>query len=146
MVEASTLSGRKANTEIPVILAYDMSHYESLVPDSQKDIAKSVDLKKMYVEGRYSKRVADIPVLMEQLGGNSYAKAVQRNFIISDGSKKMSPGIESNTRSTDHITSKNKDSIKRAETFKKGNQNKGGQGYTKCNNKLGLSCAKLRLA
>ena len=81
VIEASTLGGNVANTEIPVILVYDFSHYESLVPDTEVDIKKAVDLKRSFLDGFYNKRCIDIPVLRDQLNMEkcSYAGAVKRN-------------------------------------------------------------------
>ena len=91
VVEASLLSGRKANTEIPVILAYDQSHYESLVPDTDKDIEKSIELKRSFLDGKYSKKLYDIPALMPQgtTGEKSYAKVVQGNVGDKGNSEKF---------------------------------------------------------
>ena len=65
VIEASSSGGNGANTEIPVILVYDYSHYESLVPDTEADIQKVVDLKKSFLDGLYEKRCIDIPVLRD---------------------------------------------------------------------------------
>jgi len=43
----------KPNTEIPVVLCYNMSHYESLEPCTDEDIQRTVNLVKEYQEGRY---------------------------------------------------------------------------------------------
>ena len=91
VVEASLLSGRKANTEIPVILAYDQSHYESLVPDTDMDIEKSIELKRSFVDGKYSRIISDIPALMAHgtTVQKSYAKVVQENGGDKGGSEKL---------------------------------------------------------
>ena len=49
VVDASTFGG-SANTEIPVILAYNQVHYEYLVPVTDDDVQKSVDLTKQYLD------------------------------------------------------------------------------------------------
>jgi hypothetical protein len=66
VVEASTLGQRLPNTEIPVVMAYDQSHFESLVPDTEEDIHKTIQLKKRFLEGHYHTGIADIPFLKEQ--------------------------------------------------------------------------------
>ena len=62
VVSAASLLGRPANTDIPVCLAYDQSHYESLVPCSDEDIEKAVQLTKQVLSGEYSLRMNDIPL------------------------------------------------------------------------------------
>ena len=56
VVESSLLCGRSANTEILICLAYNQTHYEPFVPDTEEDIIKSIDLKKAVTEGIYWKR------------------------------------------------------------------------------------------
>ena len=80
VVEASTLGNRPANTDIPVIMAYDQSHYESLVPDTDDDILKTIALKKNYLEGKYERKNNDVPILREQIQEQNltYAASVSR--------------------------------------------------------------------
>ena len=80
VVEASTLGQRPPNTEIPVLLAYDQSHYESLVPDTEEDIRRTVELKNRFLEGTYTKSVGEIPVLRQQIiiEKQSYAGVLQQ--------------------------------------------------------------------
>ena len=66
VVESSTLGQRRANTEIPVVMAYDQSHFESLVPDTEEDVHKTIQLKKRFLEGQYHTGIVDIPFLKEQ--------------------------------------------------------------------------------
>ena len=40
------------DTEIPIVLAYNMSHYESMEPCAMADIQRTVQLVKEYEEGR----------------------------------------------------------------------------------------------
>jgi hypothetical protein len=65
VIQASTFGG-SSNTDIPVCLAYDQNHYESLVPDSPEDIQKTIDVKKSYLQGTYNKTIQDIPALKAQ--------------------------------------------------------------------------------
>ena len=81
VVQASTFGG-SANSDIPVCLAYDQSHYEALVPDTNEDIQKSIELKDQYIRGEYSVRMKDIPALRAKISVNkenfSYASIVKR--------------------------------------------------------------------
>ena len=45
VVQASSMCGQAANNEIPVCLAYNQTHYEMLVPDTDEDIMKTIRLK-----------------------------------------------------------------------------------------------------
>ena len=55
------------NTEIPVVLCYNMSHYENLVPCASEDIQATVNLVKDYQEGRYTYTRSDIPSLISPI-------------------------------------------------------------------------------
>ena len=95
------MGGRAANNSIPVLLAYDQSHYESLVPDTEVDIQKTVDLKQRFLGGFYSRNILDIPVLRDQVNveKKSYAGALKRNINTETDAKKedefQSSGIKS---------------------------------------------------
>merc|ERR1712013_366665 len=52
------------DTEIPVVLAYNMSHYESMEPCTEVDDKMSTDLVKQYIEGRYRYSKQDMPYLL----------------------------------------------------------------------------------
>ena len=56
--------GIEPDTEIPVVLAYNMSHYESLHPDTDTDAAKTVTLVAQYMSGQYSFARKDLPFLL----------------------------------------------------------------------------------
>ena len=80
VVEASTFGGT-ANTEIPVCLAYNQTHYESLVPNTQEDIHNTIKLKNRVLNGEYNLRNQDIPALNgqnEQRESLSYASIAKR--------------------------------------------------------------------
>ena len=49
VVEASSLGGRSANSRIPVLLAYNQFHYESLIPNTQEDELLTIQLKESYL-------------------------------------------------------------------------------------------------
>jgi hypothetical protein len=55
----------QVDTAIPIILAYNQSHYESLHPCSNKDILASINLVKEYLEGRYRYGKKDFPFLLQ---------------------------------------------------------------------------------
>ena len=52
------------DSEIPVVLAYNMSHYESMEPCSDSDMNNTRELVKAYKEGRYRYTRQDIPKLI----------------------------------------------------------------------------------
>ena len=52
------------DTEIPIVLCYNMAHYESLEPCTEHDVQATVSLAKDYKEGRYSYSRKDIPNLV----------------------------------------------------------------------------------
>ena len=52
------------NTETPVVLCYNMSHYENLVPCTSEDLEATMNLVKDYQEGRYMYTRNDIPSLI----------------------------------------------------------------------------------
>ena len=56
--------GVNPTTQVPVVLGYDLSHYESLHPSDDIDIKKSIDLVKMLEEGRYDKTYHDLSNLV----------------------------------------------------------------------------------
>ena len=92
VVEASKLCGQKANTEIPICLAYNQVHFEALTPDSKEDELKTIDLKKAFTNGSYGKKMDDIPFFKADRlkQKNSYAAAVKRN-LDDENSKKLNP-------------------------------------------------------
>ena len=61
LISAATFGG-SANSDIPVCLAYDQAHYESLVPCSDSDIEKAVILSKQVQSGEYDLKMEDIPI------------------------------------------------------------------------------------
>ena len=50
VIEASHLCGQKANTEVPICLAYDQTHYEAMVPNSEEDELKTIAQKKVWLK------------------------------------------------------------------------------------------------
>jgi hypothetical protein len=97
VVEASTFGGA-ANTEIPVCLAYDQAHYESLVPDTPEDIQKTIELKESVLRGEYTLKIQDIAALKVQLKDNtsfSYASIVKQGNNSKEACKNSSPNKRS---------------------------------------------------
>ena len=62
----ATKFGGTANTDIPVCLAYNQVHYEGLVPSSDVDIAKTIDLTKQFLYGEYNISINDIPAFQNK--------------------------------------------------------------------------------
>ena len=52
------------DTDIPVILCYNLSHYENLLPNSKSDQDKSVNLVKQYIGGEYQFCKDDLAFLL----------------------------------------------------------------------------------
>ena len=53
------------DTELPIVLAYNMSHYESMNPCSEMDNQLTAVLVKEYSEGRYKFGRKDLPLFLE---------------------------------------------------------------------------------
>ena len=62
--------GVEPDTEIPLILAYNLSHYESLLPKTNKDIEETIQLVSKYINGLYTFGKDDIPFLVSEVGSN----------------------------------------------------------------------------
>ena len=56
--------GVEPDTDIPVVLAYNLVHYEGLIPLDESDEAKTVQLVKQYQDGNYSFSKQDLPFLL----------------------------------------------------------------------------------
>ena len=56
--------GVEPNTSIPVVVAYNMSHYESLHPLTPADIEKTKELVNQYQSGTYTFSKDDLPFLL----------------------------------------------------------------------------------
>ena len=66
VVSPSQLGGT-TDSNIPIVLCYSGSHYEGLVPNTEEDVVKTIQLVEAYIGGGYNVRVQDIPILNEQL-------------------------------------------------------------------------------
>ena len=51
VVKADKLAEATPRTEVPIVLAYNGSHYEHLIPASEEDIQKTVDMVNLYTSG-----------------------------------------------------------------------------------------------
>jgi hypothetical protein len=54
----------RPDTEVPIVLAYNLSHYESMHPCTEADTQSTVNLVKEYQEGRYRYTGKDLPFLL----------------------------------------------------------------------------------
>ena len=52
------------DTEIPIVLSYNMSHYESMEPITENDVQATINLVREYEAGRYIYSKKDIPFLI----------------------------------------------------------------------------------
>ena len=57
------------DTEIPIVLCYNMTHYESLEPCTEQDVQATVNLVKEYKGGRYRYSRKDIANLISHTCG-----------------------------------------------------------------------------
>ena len=76
VVEASRLSGRLPNSDIPIVVAYNGKHYESLIPDTEEDVAKSIILKKQFLNNNYEKTKADFVQFLTSLSSTSHYESL----------------------------------------------------------------------
>ena len=74
------MAGQTNNSDIPICLAYDQTHYEPLVPDTEDDVQKTIQLKEAFIQGYYDKQISDIPILNEGCieASTSYASVLKR--------------------------------------------------------------------
>ena len=71
------------DTEVPVVLAYNMSHYESLHPSEDSDIEKIVTLVQQYLTGQYAFGKHDLPFLLSSDSGHHQSR-ISAEPIIKD--------------------------------------------------------------
>ena len=65
VVQANEFGGN-ADSDIPVVLAYNQVHYESLHPSSIEDIEKTKILMHSYINGQYHFKKSDITFLISE--------------------------------------------------------------------------------
>ena len=121
------------DTDVPIVLAYNLSHYESMHPYSETDIQATVNLVKEYLEGRYRFGRNDLPLL---LGLVKERPVAVEDHEDTDDTAQERP-IECQERTVPTEVSK--------PTEIKGQSNKKKKLIEEnYKDKLGLSCAKLR--
>ena len=59
--------GGKSNTDIPLLLAYDGSHFEGMLPGSSKDRERSEELVRLIKRNDYTVKVRDIKFLKDKV-------------------------------------------------------------------------------
>ena len=88
VIESSILCGQKADTEVPICLAYDQTHYEALVPDEEVDELMTMTLKNKIIDGNYEK------IFDERLKQScSNASIVKRKKVDEDVSRQRLPNL-----------------------------------------------------
>ena len=75
VVKADQMAGVKAKSEIPLVLAYDGTHYEHLIPTCDSDVAKTCELVNKYTSGTYNFNWDNVPP-------SSYAQALKQNISL----------------------------------------------------------------
>ena len=77
--------GRPANTDIPLLLAYNGSHYEGFLPETKEDVLRSVELVREMKSRTYTVKVSDVQCLRaalkkenERLGKSAFASPVKK--------------------------------------------------------------------
>ena len=113
----------RPDTEIPIVLAYNMSHYESMHPCTEADIQSTVNLVKEYQEGRYRYGRKDLPFLLSL---QTESHMVDQESQLDD-ELETDVDVEINLEETDDIQNKDEDFVeaptKRSRTensFRKG--------------------------
>ena len=61
-MEANAFGTGGKDSDVPVLLAYDGYHYESLLPRTESDIKRTVELRDQYLTGDYASLKRNIPV------------------------------------------------------------------------------------
>ena len=70
---------------VPIVLAYNLSHYESLHPRTDSDIQATINLVIDYQEGRYQFKRKDFPMLLNfenKQGNNTTEKYPAKKEIL----------------------------------------------------------------
>ena len=125
LVLASSLKGKHATTEIPILVAYDQVHYEGLVPNTEEDIQKSIELKSSLLENAFTEKVNsneelrkiyNIPTQLK------FAEAVkifteEQDIKVGTNSKEKNKEDQKEDKVKKKGSCTNKDSIKVTEDF-----------------------------
>ena len=79
VVMSSTLGG-ETDTDIPLVLCYTGAHYEGLVPCTEVDVLKTIEIVHEWNRsGFYPQTMLDIPVLREQLNQERVSQMKREN-------------------------------------------------------------------
>ena len=117
VITSSKLAGQANDTEVPICLAYDMVHYEPLVPDTEHDVQKTIQLKQAVIQGNYEKDKIDISFLNSTRGSTSYASALKKNMDKGDFEK--SKELKLCTKKGERKGSANSTFMRNSSNFKK---------------------------
>ena len=98
--------GVNPSSEIPVVLAYNLSHYESLHPSTDQDIEKCVDLVISMHDGRYSFGYNDLAWLVSLQNIPHVEKLHKINFKNRKISKKVEVKIVTELENITDLPSK----------------------------------------
>ena len=63
--------GGVRDSDIPIVLAYNQSHYESMHPKSPEDVQKTIELIRQYINGDYPYSKKDIDYLTTPFSTNN---------------------------------------------------------------------------
>ena len=106
----------RPDTDVPILLGYNQSHYESLHPSDQEDIQVTVNLVNCYQEGRYPFGRKDFPMLL----GIENSSGVQNQIPLEKEKMKRkneTEGTSKHFRSTEKISKKIMETQMDAETY-----------------------------
>ena len=82
-VHLATMLGGSVTTDIPILLCYDQNHYEGLIPVSDEDQRKTVELVKKYAPKRHTATldvICPIPGTKQKYDNENIAEeAINRN-------------------------------------------------------------------
>ena len=111
------------DTEIPIILAYNMSHYESMEPCRQADIQATINLVKEYQDGNYRFGRADIHFLLAETNKQDDSERNDRK----SGNKTSNSKIFADERVIDQGHTDTKNERENIKSFDKRSENEEGQ-------------------
>ena len=114
VVQAVTLGNRPANSDIPVLLAYNQVHFEGLVPNTPLDLQKTVHLKMQYITNKYTIQKKDIPVFATQQ--LTYAQTVRKSQNLAPENMKTS---KNTTKQSSNLRNENGNSQQSSSEAKK---------------------------
>ena len=67
------------DTDIPIVLAYNMSHYESLHPSTDSDTEKTAKLVQQYLQGNYKFGRKDLPYLLAMSSQDIQSQIIEKD-------------------------------------------------------------------